>query len=74
MGKIVNQLPILVANKFGNGKVNMKQIERDTGLTYATVSAWLKDQINRVDFPTLAIWCKYLDVQPGDILKYEADK
>lgn len=69
---IVNRLPELVAEKFGGAdKVNMSEIQKDTRLTYSTVSRWVKNEIDRVDFPILEVWCKYLGVQPGDILVYE---
>lgn len=68
---IVNRVPILVAEKFGGkGNINLKQIERDTGLNYATVASWVNDEVKRVDFPTLETWCKYFGVKPGDILDY----
>ena len=69
---IVNQVPSLVANRFGGAdKINLSQVERETGLNYITVSRWIKGQVDRADFPTLAIWCKYLGVGVGDILVYE---
>lgn len=72
MSTIVNRVPALVAKKFGGAdKVSLKQVERDTGLTYATVSSWMKNQINRADFPTLVIWCEYLNCSVGDLLVYE---
>ena len=69
---IVNRVPELVANKFGGAdKVNLSDVQRDTGLTYSTVSRWVKDRVDRVDFPVLETWCKYLNVQPGDILIFQ---
>lgn len=68
---IVNRLPELLEKRFG-GKPNMLQVQHETGLAYGTINSWIKDKINRVDFPTLEVWCKYLDCQPGDLLVYEA--
>lgn len=68
---IINRLPELVAKKFGGAdKVNLSDVERETGLTYSTVSRWYKGRVDRVDFPVLEVWCKYLNVKPGDILDY----
>lgn len=69
---IVNNLPKLLEDKFG-GKPNLLRVQEDTGLAYGTINAWVKNRINRVDFPILEAWCKYLDKQPGDILVYSSD-
>lgn len=70
---IVNHVPELLARKFGGDGINLKDVERGTGLTYATVAAWAKNRVERVDFPVLSAWCKYLGVGAGDILEYRAD-
>lgn len=70
---VINQVPALVAQRFGGqDKVNLSQVERETGLNYITVSRWINNQVNRADFPTLAVWCKYLGVGVGEILVYES--
>jgi len=69
---IVNRVPELAAEKFGGrDNVNMSEIQKDTRLTYSTVSRWMKGEIDRADFPILETWCKYFGVQVGDILVYE---
>ena len=75
MMAIVNRVPELVAAKFGGDpeNVNMLKVQRETGLTYATVSKWVKGQVIRYDADALEVWCKYLKVQPGDILVYRED-
>ena len=71
---IVNHVPELIAAKFGGAdRVNLKDVERGTGLTYATVAGWAKGRIERADFTVLAVWCKYLGVGVGAILEYKAD-
>lgn len=68
---VINRLPILMAEKFGGQEnISLSEIQRETGLNYVTVSRWVKGQIDRADFDTLAIWCKYLGVGVGDILEY----
>lgn len=72
---IQNRVPELAAAKFGSAEeVNLTRIQSETGIAYSTVSRWVKDQIDRVDFDTLAAWCKYFGVGAGDILVYEPDK
>lgn len=69
---VKNRIPELVAEKFGGKEeINYTRIAEATGLTYATVTSWVKGHVNRADFPVLAKWCKYLDCQVGDILVYE---
>jgi DNA-binding Xre family transcriptional regulator len=74
MMAIINRVPELVAAKFGGAEnINYSEIHLDTRLNYATVRSWVKGEVTRVDYPALEAWCKYLKVQPGDILKYEPD-
>jgi DNA-binding Xre family transcriptional regulator len=68
---VKNKVPELVAAKYGDERVNLKEVEAKTGLDYRTVSAWMKDRVTRADFPVLEKWCKYLGVTVGDILVYE---
>lgn len=69
---IINHLPDLIANKFGGAdKVNISQVQRETGLNYSTVFRWMKNRVDRADFPILAIWCKYLGVGVGEIIEYK---
>lgn len=64
----------LTDQKFGGAKnVNLKDIERATGLNYITVSRWYKGQVDRIDFPTLAKWCKYFECGAGDLLVYQPE-
>ena len=47
------------------------QIAKDVGIEPNTVYAWLDERIARVDLKLLDKWCKYFDVQTGDILVRE---
>jgi DNA-binding Xre family transcriptional regulator len=69
---VVNRVPELVQAKYGAG-VSLTEVQRATGLNYATVSSWMKRTVSRVDFPTLEIWCRYLDAEIGDLLQYQPD-
>lgn len=72
---VKSRLPELVAEKFGGKEhINYSKIAEATGLTYSTVTSWVKGRVDRADFPVLDKWCKYLNCQVGDILVYEADQ
>lgn len=72
---IVNHIPDLVAQKFGGEQgINLSQIQRETGLNYRTIQSWMKRRVDRIDFPTMNTWCKYLRVQPGDLFSYMPDQ
>lgn len=71
---IVNRVPELVAAKFKGRRINLSEVQKDTRLTYSTVHRWMYEDINRYDAPALNAWCKYLGVQPGDILVYKEDQ
>jgi DNA-binding Xre family transcriptional regulator len=72
---VINRVPELVAQKFGGeDKIVIQQVANDVGLTYATTHGWIKNQVQRADFPVLNKWCKYLGVGIGDILEYVPDE
>lgn len=72
---IQNRVPELVAEKFGGrDKINIAEIERDSGIAYATVARWVKNRVDRADFPILEAWCKYLNCNVGDLLDFVPDK
>lgn len=66
---IITRVPELVAEKFGGeSQVNMKQIEKDTGLNYVTVYKWVKGTVNRAEFKTISVWCEYFGCDVADVL------
>lgn len=67
-----NKFPELIAERFPDG-VNISQLHRDTKMTNRSISDWVKGRVTRIDLDVLEVWCKYLKVQPGDILIYEED-
>lgn len=68
-----NKFPELIVEHFAPEKVNINQLHRDTKMTYRSISDWVKGRVTRIDMDVLDTWCKYLGVQPGDILVYEED-
>lgn len=70
---VKNRVPELVQKKYKGERVNISEVSEDTGLSYPTTHEWLRGIVRRVDLDVLEKWCKYLGVQPGDILVYEED-
>jgi DNA-binding Xre family transcriptional regulator len=69
---VINRVPELTAAKFGGvDKINLKEVERETGLGYPVVSRWVRGKVDRADFPILERWCKYFGVPVGEILVYK---
>lgn len=75
-GKIINRLDEirLQREKETGEKLTWEKIAQDTGMAYSTVLRWARNRIDRYDDKALAKFCDYFQVQPGDILVYEADK
>lgn len=71
---IVNRVPQLLEKKFGGkDKINLTQIQLETGIAYTSVSSWAKGRVERYDNKALNAWCRFLKCQPGDILVYTED-
>lgn len=69
-----NRLPELVAAKYGgNDKINITEVSANSGISYPTTHEWIRGKVLRIDLNILEKWCKYLGVQPGDILVYEEE-
>jgi len=63
---IVNRLSRLL----GERRMNLSELQRQTGLSYVTLHGLYHGRSTRVDLETLDKICRALDVQPGDILEY----
>lgn len=74
-GKIVNHLDeIRVRREAETGeRLTWERVSNDSGIAYTTMLRWAKGQIERYDENTLAKFCEYFQVQPGDIFTYEED-
>jgi putative transcriptional regulator len=72
---IVNHVGELVKKrKFPRRKrINVRKVERETGLEYSTCSRWLNNRVTKVDWATLEKWCKYLECGVGDLLEYQEE-
>lgn len=61
----------LMKAKFGEDESQWPtrdQLAMQLGMQSATVTAWLKRRVDRVELATLDKWCDYLETTPGDIL------
>lgn len=67
---IVNRLSRLL----GERRMSIKELQRQTGLSYDTLHKLYSDKSGRIDFDTLDKICRALGVQPGDILEYAPDQ
>jgi putative transcriptional regulator len=65
---IRNLLPQLLAQK----GVSIRQLARETGVTYSTIWAMVHGQRRSVQLEVLDAVCEALDVQPGDIYRRSA--
>lgn len=53
--------------------VKSKELAEYIGITEANLSLLRQGKVKGMRFDTLEAICRYLDCQPGDILKYEPD-
>lgn len=58
----------------GQPALTLRQLSADTGLALSTITGLTANRARRVDFATLNILCRYLSVQPGDLLEYVPDE
>lgn len=73
---IENRVRELIDRQFADKgePVNLTRVQEATGLNFATVSRWYKDQVTNVNFATLETWCKYFNCDVGDVLKIKPTK
>jgi putative transcriptional regulator len=66
---ITVRLDVMLAER----KVKSKDLAAHVGITEANLSLLKSGKVKGVRFATLEAICKYLDCQPGDLLRYEED-
>jgi Predicted transcriptional regulator len=62
-----NNLADLLKSK----KVTIVKMSLDTGLSRTTITFLAKNRSKRIDFNTLAVVCKYLQIEPNDFFSME---
>lgn len=66
---IIVDLDVMLARR----KVRSKELSVAIGITEQQVSLLKSGKVKGVRFETLEKICAYLECQPGDLLRYEAD-
>ena len=66
---IYSNLPVLLAER----RLKVADVVRLTGMSKTTLHKLYNDQSTRVDFETLDKLCSLLEVEVGEILKYQND-
>ena len=69
---ILNRLSILISQKelLEGRKLPYRVIAAETGVSTSTITAYVRQTVNRFDAQTLDAFCRYFGVQPGDILMW----
>ena len=57
----------------GQPLLSQNQVARDTGIPLSVVNGLISGRTQRLDFKTLERMCRYFNVQPGELLVWEAD-
>ncbi len=63
---IVVNLDVMMAKR----KMSLNELSSQVGLTLSNLSILKNGKAKAVRFSTLALLCKALDCQPGDLLEY----
>lgn len=66
---IIVDLDVMLARR----KVRSKELSAAIGITEQQVSLLKSGKVKGVRFETLEKICAFLECQPGDLLRYEAD-
>lgn len=64
---------IHLSRLMGEKRVKIADLERDTGLSRTTITRLFHEKASRMDFDTLEILCKYLNVGVGDLIEVLPD-
>jgi len=64
---LINRLPQLMEEK----GISIRQLSRETGVTYTTIRALYHGQRRSVQLAVLDAVCEALGIQPGDIYEYQ---
>ena len=75
-GKIVNRFRVLLAEKAEKEQKNipLKEVERQTGITWTTLQSWANNKVSRFDEPVIIALCDFLECELGDLLVYRKEE
>lgn len=68
-GKIVFNIDVMLARR----KMSLTELASRVGITVANMSVLKTGKARAVKMSTLALMCKALDCQPGDLMEYRED-
>lgn len=68
-GKIVFNIDVMLAKR----KMSLTELAGKVGITVANMSILKTGKARAVKMSTLALMCKALDCQPGDLMEYRED-
>jgi putative transcriptional regulator len=67
---LINRLPAIMAEQ----GMSIRQLSRETGITYTTVRAVYHGERRSIQLEVLEEICRVLAVQPGDIYQLDASR
>ncbi len=68
-GKILFNIDVMLARR----KMSLTELAGKVGITVANMSILKTGKARAVKMSTLALMCKALDCQPGDLMEYRED-
>ena len=68
-GKIIFNIDVMLARR----KMSLTELAGKVGITVANMSILKTGKARAVKMSTLALMCKALDCQPGDLMEYRKD-
>ena len=68
-GKIIFNIDVMLARR----KMSLTELAGKVGITVANMSSLKTGKARAVKMSTLALMCKALDCQPGDLMEYRED-
>lgn len=74
--KVRNRFLILLAEKEKREgrRIRNKEIAQVVGVNEHTVARWLKNEVQKVEFPLLEAFCDYFECEVGDLLYIEREQ
>lgn len=55
----------------GERRMHLSELQRASGLSYTTLHNLYNERSTRIDINTIDQICRVLEIQPGDLFKYE---
>jgi DNA-binding Xre family transcriptional regulator len=49
-------------------KITRETVAKETGISKSSVQSWASNQVTRFDRKQIAVFCKYFNCKPGDLL------